>query len=403
MKLATVVSPVLPKLQREAALLLGCSGVQPARESSARVDALLAEALDWPWILAMARLHGVGPLLCSHLNANFPDRLEQAPLEHLRKSFQVDLRRSFLISQELLVILELFSMNEIPALPYKGPVLAAAEYGNVAHRPCCDLDILVHRGDLARARDVLIARGYVPEHQLTPLHERAWLRARNDINLRRPDLDIVVELHWEVVPRRLGVRFDDDRLWAQPQTVRIGGRDVQTLSAENLLLVLCVHGSKHRWTRLVWIRDLAAIVSNHPHMNWPDLFREARRMGVERMLAVGLHLASDVTGCDLPDDVRELIEAPATATLARGVRERLFQSADRDHSALQRSVFHLKIRERLRDKVRFGLYTAIVPSAADRLLVGLPPALSILYYVLRPFRLLRKHWWPNESKSATLH
>jgi hypothetical protein len=390
-------------MHREGALLLGCSGVQPAGKYSTRLKTLLAESLDWPWIVAMARLHGLGPLLYSQLSANGSGRLEPTLLQSLRESFQRDVRRSFLMSQELLAILELFSANQIPALPYKGPVLAAAEYGNIAHRPCCDLDILIHPENLASARDLLMARGYVPEHQLTPLHERAWLRARNDINLRRPDLDIVVELHWEVVPRRLGVRFDDHRLWEKPQTVRLGGRDVQTLSAENLLLLLCVHGAKHGWTRLMWIRDVAAIVANHPDINWPALFREARRMGVERMLTVGLHLASNVAGCALPDEVRGFTQDPATTALAAGVRERLFESPDGAHSALERSLFHLKIRERLRDKVRFAFYTAIVPNADDRLLVGLPPALTVFYFLLRPFRLLRKHWWPDASKSATLH
>jgi hypothetical protein len=388
---------------REGALLLCCSDVRPAVDRLAHAEALLAADLDWPWIVATAQLHGVAPLLYSHLIAVLQDGAAPAPLERLRESFQADLRRSFLMAQELLAVEELLSANEIPALPYKGPVLAAAEYGNVAHRPCCDLDILVHRSDLERARDLLIARGYVPEHQLAPLHERAWLRARNDINLRRRDLDVVIELHWELVPRRLGVRFDHDRLWAQTRTVRLGGRDVPTFSPENLLLFLCVHGTKHEWTRLKWIRDVAAVVTNHPDMNWPDVFREARRMGAARILTVGLRLASEVLRCQLPDHVRRRTEEAATVTLADGLRERLFQQADGGHDPLHRSHFHLQVRERFRDKARFAVYTAVVPSSSDRLLVGLPRALTILYYVLRPLRLLHKHWWPNESKSVTLH
>ena len=383
-------------------MLLYCGGVQPAHESAARIDALPAETLDWSWIVAAARLHGVEQLLHTHLNTILLDR-SGMQLDELRESFEANVRRSFLMSQELLAILELLAANQIPALPYKGPVLAAAEYGNVAHRPCCDLDILVHRADLDRARAALIARGYVPEHQLTPLHERAWLRARNDINLRRADLDIVIELHWELVPQRFGVRFDDDRLWSQTRTVRIGGRDVQTFSSENLLLFLCVHGTKHGWTRLKWIRDVAAVVANHPDIDWPDVFREAQRMGIERMLTVGLRLASDTLGCALPEDVKRKTDDATTVSLAHGVRERLFESTETDHSAMERSLFHLKIRERLLDKLRFGFSTAIVPNSSDRLVVGLPRALTILYYVLRPLRLMHKHWWPNESKSATLH
>jgi hypothetical protein len=300
-------------------------------------------------------------------------------------------RRNLMMTRELLAILELFATHRIAAIPYKGPLLAAAEYGNLAERTFCDLDILVRRQDVLRARDLLVARGYVPEHRLTPTHEAAWLRARNDINLRRPGLDIVVELHWEVVPRRLCTPFDNDRLWAQTQIVSLGGRDVRTLSPENLLLVLCVHGAKHRWSRMIWITDVAAVVSNHRDLNWSDVIGEARRMGVERMLLVGLRLASDVAACELPEHVGRLTDDCATVRLAQDIRTRLATSATTDN-ALQRSLFHLKIRERLRDKIRFGLYTALVPSAGDRILIGLPPSLAPLYYVLRPFRLARKYF-----------
>src|SRR5439155_7673418 len=102
---------------------------------------------------------------------------------------------------------------------------------------------------------------------------------------------------------------------------------------------------------------------------------------------VGLRLASDVGGCDLPEDVCGLTEDRQTVILARTVRERLFTPTVGGDNTFQRSLFHLKIRERFRDKIRFGLYTAIVPSDKDRLLVGFPPALTILYYLLRPLRL----------------
>jgi len=39
------------------------------------------------------------------------------------------------------VLLDLFSEPQIPAIPCKGPVLAASAYGNLALRQFCDLDI----------------------------------------------------------------------------------------------------------------------------------------------------------------------------------------------------------------------------------------------------------------------
>jgi hypothetical protein len=309
------------------------------------------------------------------------------------ESFHATGLRNLTATRELLAILELFAAERIPALPYKGPIIAAAEYGNLAQRPFCDLDILVRQDDVPRAKALLVERGYLPEHQLSPVHERAWLRARHDINLRRPDLDITVELHWEIVPRRFAVRFDNHRLWAETETLLIGGRVVRTLSPENLLLVLSVHGTKHRWSRLMWIADVAAVVTNHGDLDWAAVFREARRMGVERMLTVGLRLASDVAGCELPEHVRSRTENRATVRLAGELRERLhgLQAAAAD-TPLARSIFHVKMRERFRDKVRFAFYTVFVPSQADRLLVELPSVLTIFYYVLRLFRLARKYF-----------
>jgi hypothetical protein len=330
--------------------------------------------LDLAGLLEMAGKHG------------------RTTLDNPRREFHRTAYRNLLRTRELIAILDLFATRGIPALPYKGPVLAAAEYGNVALRTFCDLDILVRREQVQRAQDLLVARGYEPEYRLSARHEAAWLRARNDINLHRPDLDVTVELHWEVVPRRLGVRFDNDRLWARTQTISIAGRAVRTLSPENLLLVLCVHGAKHGWSRLMWISDVARVVTNHPEMNWSEVFSEARCIGAERMLTVGLRLASDVAGCALPDHVRRTTEDRATRALADDVRNGLFShDAATPHNPLRRSLFHLKIQERFRDKLRFALYTIFVPSAADRLLVALPAGLTIVYYLLRPFRLARKY------------
>src|SRR2546430_3203484 len=90
------------------------------------------------------------------------EALEPVP----RHDLQLNARRNLLMLWELLEILDLFTEQGIRALPYKGPVLAAIEYGNLAARTFCDLDILVRKEDATRARDLLVARGYVREHHL---------------------------------------------------------------------------------------------------------------------------------------------------------------------------------------------------------------------------------------------
>jgi hypothetical protein len=59
-------------------------------------------------------------------------------------------------------------------------------------------------------------------------------------------------------------------------------------------------------------------------------------------------------------------------------------------------MFYLRMRERVRDRIRYGLYyaqqylrIALTPSANDQALLSLPASLSFLYYLLRPIRLLQ--------------
>ena len=49
--------------------------------------------------------------------------------------------------------------------------------------------------------------------------------------------------------------------------------------------------------------------------------------------------------------------------------------------------FHLRARDRLRDRLRHCLRVAFLPSAEDWVAVPIPAALYPLYYLIRPARL----------------
>ena len=51
-------------------------------------------------------------------------------------------------TKELTRILELFSENDIEAIPYKGVVLAHEAYGSVGARVFSDIDLMVSEKDL---------------------------------------------------------------------------------------------------------------------------------------------------------------------------------------------------------------------------------------------------------------
>lgn len=97
---------------------------------------------------------------------------------------------------------------------------------------------------------------------------------------------------------RYYVGFD----WAWPThgTVLLAGAPVPTMGPFCNLLMLCLHGSKHLWSRLIWICDVAQLLAATPALDWTLVLREGRRVGLSRALALGVLLAHRLTSAPCP-------------------------------------------------------------------------------------------------------
>jgi hypothetical protein len=88
---------------------------------------------------------------------------------------------------------------------------------------------------------------------------------------------------------------------------------------------------------------------------------EAGRLGVERMVALGLFLANDLLGAGLSDHLlRRLQGDAAVKSLARTICERLFFNTYGRFETGKKSLLYFKIRERWRDKARYS-YSLLRP------------------------------------------
>jgi hypothetical protein len=373
----------------ETELLLCCARAGAGPKRAGRIRALLREELDGTRLVQTALRHGTMPLLYRSLVAACPEAVPAAILDQLRDHFHNNARRNFFLAGELLKCLELLGAHGIPAVPYRGPVLAASAYGDLALRQFDDLDILVHKQDVVRARDLLVSRGYRPEFQLTRAQEAAYLRDQSEYKVLRDEGMLIVELHWRFTEGYFSFPLDPEQLWQRLETVSLAGREVRTFSAEDVLLILCVHGTKHLWERLGWICDVARWLGVHGGMDWGWVMERAAALGSERMLFLGLFLANDLLGAPLPEDVLQRVQAdPAVASLAEQVRQGLFGHAHGQPGDLGRCLFHLKARERLGDRVRYCVRLAVTTTPGDWASVRLPSSLFPVYYVLRPIRLV---------------
>jgi len=377
----------------EIALLHACARSRIDTEQSRVIQALLQQEIDWADLIQLAARHRTIPLLYTSLAVCCPDAVPAEVMEQLQGYFRANGVRNLTMGRELLQVLRDCQDNGVRAVSYKGPLLAELVYGNLSLRDFYDLDLLVQRKDVARAKDTLISMGYqlLLPHRMSVAghlahgHDYTFWHARSKIRL---------ELHWEIVERYFGFTLDP-QLWDRLETVHFMGRQLLGLRAEDLLLILCVHGSKHGWPRLAWVCDFAELVRAHPTMDWDRVLWQARRHETQRMVLLGLSLAGDLLEATLPEDIEQTVQAdPAVRSLGLEVWQRLFHEVEPAPGTSEKYrlfAFHIRLRKTLWGKVRHCLRVALVPTWEDWEAVPLPDCLSFLYYVVRPLRLLGKH------------
>jgi hypothetical protein len=379
----------------EVELLFCCARTCVDPITAKRIRGLLREHIDWSYLLQTAFRWRVRPLLYRNLNAVYPEGVPEVILAQLRDHFRANARRNLFLVGELLKILRLFEMQGIPAISFKGPVLAASLYSDLALRECGDLDFLVRKRDIMRARSLLISEGYRSTEGLTDAQEVACLKSPLDYHLGYDDGNVDVELHWRVTPSYFAFPFDVDCLSEDLESTSLAGTTIRQISPQPLLLVLCVHGAKHHWERLSWICDIAELVRVHAELDWGQVLAQAGRLGCKRMVLLGLLLAHTLLGADLPQRVWSEIQAdPVVEPLAIQMRGPLLSEDGGSYGGTEWHTYHLRIKERWRDRILYLLrwaFNRVAPDAEEQTVVPASPIRSFFYYLLRPIGLVREY------------
>jgi len=394
---------MLPSLRRPTAaeeeLLLCCARVTLDDETSGRIKTLLQGDLDWEYVRQAASLHCIMPLLHRHLSVLGEGIVPPAVLERLKNDYQANAQRNLILSGDLHRLLRLLKANDIPVVPLKGPVLAATVYGDVSLRQFGDLDVLLRKRDIARAKELLISHGYRPAMEMTAAQESATLRHHCEYLLVSDSGRVIVELHWRIIPSWFPFPLNGDHLLSRLTQTALGGASLPTVTPEDLLLIISVHSTKHLWTKLAWICDVAELIRANEGLDWELLMARARRLGGERMLLLGLHLAHELLGAPLPEKVLRRARSKPVRSLANESRHLLFRHRPEGPVGtgwpgyFERSRYYISAMERKRDKARYCLRFATTPMEEDWDNFKVPDPLFPIYYVLRPFRLGR--WLPR--------
>ena len=298
----------------------------------------------------------------------------------------------------------------------KGPHLPPSPTATSRSASSFNLDILIRKQDLFKARELLTLPAASPCYLPVDDQEDDPRQSdcENHLTLQREDGGSFLELHWELLQPCFGFPLRIEDLGDRLTTVSLAGRTIRSLPAEELLLFLCAHGAKHNWLRLGWICDIAELIRTCDQLDWQRVLVYARALGGLRMLALGLFLGSQLLGADPPQWISRKLRSDSAA---RNLTGRVIDQLFRDDPISQDGAgwglaFYLEARERLSDRIRcarrlggipegtdqrvippavrlwFHLTQPFVPNALDRATIPLPAMLSPLHYLLRPLRLI---------------
>jgi hypothetical protein len=376
----------------EISLLLACARTHPDQAGIDRIREAAGRTLDWASLIESSLVHGLMPLLYENLRTNCADIVPPVHLSELKELFQKNTARSMLLTGELFDILDLFATEGIEAMPYKGPAIAMSIYGRLALRQFSDLDILVRKKDVWRCQQLLTTRGYEPHFKISERQLPSFLKLGYVQMFTRDRGQSVVELHWGIASRFFMFPLDTNRFWDRLTYRPLLEREILAPSTEDLLLLLCVHGAKDTWERLEWICGIAELVRLHHDLDWNAVISNARDLGAERILLLGLFLAKDLFEVALPDSIwRRIDEQSTIRTLAAEVRLNVLRPKAQPLGLRQRILFHIRTRERLNDRLRYCTRLLFTTTPIDWQILPLPASLTFLYPLLRPLRLAKKY------------
>lgn len=379
------------KLRPELDLILSCARTRLDEAAVGRVRALLRGQLNWPDVVATAFQHHVASFLYENLRVAAEEFVPTVWMDSLRQYARESSGLSLLLFSELLRIHEIFEAEELPLIPYKGPVLSWLAYQNLTGRTFIDLDFVTRQTHISRATALLKSAGFKAE--FSPQEELTGRRghAPGQYGFFRASNRAQVELHTEQTLRYFPVPLDFDKMSRRFLTVEIAGRKMRTFSIEDTLVMLCVHGAKHFWDRLGWSVDVAELIKSQP-VDWNLCMHIAAEMCSTRVFLLGLRLAHELLEAPLPPPVLERVARDASVRwLAGKVRAQFEGSADASPGVLPRAVFRLRSRDSVGQGLRHIARLTISPTERDRQSARLPRALAPLYMVVRPLRLLQEY------------
>ena len=376
----------LAHLAPEAQLLVLLARTSANGTLQVEIQDRLRDRVDWALLWRLARTHGVASLVYRMLVSYGRGAVPSHTMEVFRRHVQSREILNSLLLDELVTLVEAFAAKGVRVIPFNGPLVAVTAYGDLALRECLDLDLVVGPASISQARQLLWSRGYQlvsqggvqGEEQEEALHSFQKKNGMFRVNLRSA-----------IARRFFAFDLDREEFWNHLKPVRIGRRTVMSLGPEELLIVLCMQGSKHVWEDLKCLCDVAELVRRRRAMDWSRLLFLADEWGCRRLLLMGLATAHVLFDLPLPRSIQDAVSTdPDIHNLAKRMPRHLLRAGQEGVGEADAEAFYLTLKDSWIDQWAYALELC---DAEVPLTVESPSwfqfrgRLTMLYHLVRPF------------------
>lgn len=291
----------------------------------------LPERLEWKDTIQLAeRLGTVSSLYTNLAKTGALSALPADCRGYLTAAHISSAARSIRLRRDLERLTGALSSAAIPVILLKGAALATSVYDDFTLRPMGDIDLLVERRDLDRAREAVCAAGYRPAECE---QSAEWYRANHhhDQPLHSSDRQVTIELHFHIIPPGYSFRIPIENLWERAMPVLVGQRPALVPSAEDFVLHSCIHlaGINLVQGQLRGLIDITTSIRRfRDRLRWPLLAQLAVRYTATAEVYHSLLLSRQICGADVPaETLRELRQALHASECERRLANCIFRRA----------------------------------------------------------------------------
>jgi len=339
----------------------------------------LAAAPDWDEYLRLIDRHDVPVLSWAALNRVPGLAIPELIAQRLQKFSEACRIHSIRHSLVLTEILREFNRVGIPVMPFKGPFLSFALYGDVGIRRSFDLDVAVAKENLQSAMAGMESIGWKLDSAQSTLSRRQWnsfLENGHHVNFTHSMTGSCLELHWR---NYWEASEAADARWLRSRPLAWNGCTIRTMSAADLTLYLCTHAGFHLWSSAKWLGDLARAHALGL-LDWSAA-------GEEKALLSGLKILDAVYGTQLSGLPRtDSLELPSVLIEAplKSLQHPQLQIERSFLATFSNQILSLRYERLVRPRAWRDSLSELFYCANDFQALPLPDSTFWLYKPLRP-------------------